>query len=123
MKFAINHCNINVFDLEKSIKFYREALGMVEVRRKEAQDGSFVLAFLSYDTTAFRLELTWLRDKKEPYNLGDNESHIAFVVDDYEAAYQLHKQMGCICYENTSMGLYFIEDPDGYWLEILPVKR
>ena len=123
MKFTINHCNINVFDLAKSIAFYKEALGLVEVRRKEAQDGSFILAFLSDETTTFRLELTWLRDKSEPYNLGDNESHIAFVVDDYEAAYQLHKQMGCICYENTSMGLYFIEDPDGYWLEVLPTRR
>ncbi|KAF0196827.1 MAG: lactoylglutathione lyase-like lyase [Bacillota bacterium] len=123
MKFTINHCNINVFDLERSIGFYKEALGLIEARRKEAQDGSFILAFLSDENTGFRLELTWLKDKQEAYNLGDNEFHIAFVVDDYEAAYQLHKKMGCICYENTSMGLYFIEDPDGYWLEILPTRR
>lgn len=123
MKFTINHCNINVLDLDKSLAFYSEALGLVEVRRKEAQDGSFTLAFLNDETTTFRLELTWLRDRKEAYNLGDNESHIAFVVDEYDAAYELHKKMGCICYENTSMGLYFIEDPDGYWLEILPAKR
>lgn len=123
MKFAINHCNINVFDLNKSLAFYKEALGLVEVRRKEAQDGSFILSFLGDETTNFRIELTWLRDRKEPYNLGDNESHIAFVVDDYDAAYEHHKKMGCICYENTAMGLYFIEDPDGYWLEVLPAKR
>lgn len=123
MKFSINHCNINVFDLDKSISFYKEALGLVEVRRKEAQDGSFILAFLGDDNSAFRIELTWLRDRKEPYNLGDNESHIAFTVDDYEAAYEHHNQMGCICYENTTMGLYFIEDPDGYWLEVLPARR
>jgi len=123
MKFSIGHCNINVFDLEKSLAFYRAALGLVEVRRKEAADGSFRLVFLGDEVTDFRIELTWLRDRKEPYNLGDNESHIAFVVDDYEAAHAHHQEMGCICYENTAMGLYFIEDPDGYWLEILPKKR
>ncbi|MBT9177087.1 MAG: Lactoylglutathione lyase [Firmicutes bacterium] len=123
MKFSIAHCNINVFDLEKSLKFYKEALGLVEVRRKEASDGSFVLVFLGDETTHFRIELTWLRDRATPYNLGDNESHIAFVVDDYEAAHALHTRLGCICYENTAMGLYFIEDPDGYWLEVLPSKR
>ena len=123
MKFTINHVNINVLDLEKSIAFYREALGLVEVRRKEAEDGRFILVFLSDDIGAFRIELTWLRDWKEPYNLGDNEFHIAFVAEDYEAAYEHHKKMGCICYENTAMGLYFIEDPDGYWLEVLPKRK
>ena len=123
MKFVINHCNINVFDLDKSTAFYKEALGLVEVRRREAQDGSFILSFLGDEVTSFRIELTWLRDRQEPYNLGDNESHIAFVVDDYAAAYQHHKKMGCICYENPGMGIYFIEDPDGYWLEVIPSRR
>jgi lactoylglutathione lyase len=123
VKFTIAHCNINVLDLEKSLKFYKEALGLVEVRRKEAGDGSFILVFLGDETSDFRLELTWLRDRETPYNLGDNESHIAFVADDYAAAHALHARLGCICYENTAMGLYFIEDPDGYWLEILPSKR
>lgn len=65
------------------------------------------------------MELTWLRGRREPYNLGDNESHIAFFVEDKAAAHALHAQMGCICFENQEMGLYFISDPDGYWLEIL----
>ena len=67
-----------------------------------------------------QLELTWLADRKEPYNLGDNEFHLALRTDDYEAAHAKHEQMGCICYENTAMGIYFIVDPDGYWVEILP---
>ncbi len=123
MKFMIDHNNVNVFDLEKSLAFYREALGLVEVRRKVAEDGSFILAFLGDETTSHRIELTWLRDWKEPYNLGDNEFHIAFKVDDYAAAHELHQKMGCICYENEKMGIYFINDPDGYWLEIIPLKR
>ena len=123
MKFTLVHTNINVLDLEKSLEFYKKALGMEEVKRHKASDGSFELAFISDGTSTHQLELTWLRDKDTPYELGDNESHIAFKVDDYEAAYALHKEMGCICYENTSMGLYFIEDPDGYWLEVIPSKR
>ena len=57
-----------------------------------------------------------------PYNLGDNEFHLAFAVDDMEAALALHKEMNCVCFENKDMGIYFIEDPDGYWLEIVPAK-
>lgn len=123
MKFAFAHNNLNVLDLEKSLKFYKEALGLAEVRRKSAEDGSFTLVFLGDGVTAHRLELTWLRDRREKYNLGDNEIHLAFTVDDYEAAHELHKRLGCVCYENEKMGIYFIEDPDGYWLEILPGRR
>ncbi len=123
MKFTFYHNNLNVLELEKSLEFYKEALGLVEVRRKEAPDGSFVLVFLGDGLTGHQLELTWLRDRKEPYNLGDNEIHLAFKVDDYDKAHEYHKKMDCICYENNDMGIYFISDPDGYWLEILPEKR
>lgn len=68
------------------------------------------------------MELTWLKDRKEAYNLGENEFHLAFVTDEYEAFHAKHKAMGCICYENPAMGIYFISDPDGYWLEIVPVR-
>jgi lactoylglutathione lyase len=112
-----------VLDLEKSIAFYQEALGLSVVKDKTASDGSFRIVFLSDGVSDHKLELTWLRDKTEPYDLGDNESHLAFVVDDYEAAHKKHKEMGCICYENTKMGLYFINDPDDYWIEILPANR
>ena len=123
MTFTFNHTNINVADLDRSLKFYEEALGLTPVRTKEASDGSFKLVFLSDNVTNYRLEITWLRDHKGPYELGENETHICFHVDDYEAAHKKHEKMGCICYENTKMGLYFIEDPDGYWFEIVPDKR
>lgn len=122
MKFTFAHNNLNVLDLEKSLKFYKDALGLSVARRKEAPDGSFILVFLSDETTTHQLELTWLRDRTEPYELGDNEIHLAFIVDDFEAAHKLHSEMGCICYENKGMGIYFIEDPDGYWLEIIPKR-
>lgn len=121
MKFKFTHYNYNVMDLNKSIAFYEKALGLREAHRKEAQDGSFTLVYLTDGTTPFELELTWLRDwEKESYNLGDNEIHLAFTVDDMEAAHKKHEEMGCICYENKEMGIYFISDPDGYWLEIVP---
>lgn len=123
MHFTFAHNNINVFDLGKSVEFYKAALGLTEVRRREAPDGSFILVFLADGRTTHRLELTWLRDRKEPYNLGDNEIHLAFSVDDYAAALARHKEMGIVCFENPAMGIYFIEDPDGYWVEIVPEKR
>jgi lactoylglutathione lyase len=123
MKFTLAHSNINVCDLEKSLEFYKNALGMEEIRRHKAADGSFELVFISDGSASHQIELTWLRDKEGAYNLGDNESHIAFITDDIKEAHALHEKMGCICYENQGMGLYFIEDPDGYWLEIIPAKR
>lgn len=123
MNFKMVHNNINVKDLDKSLAFYKEALGLTEARKKEAADGSFVLVYLTDGSMPHLLELTWLRDWDRPYNLGDNEFHLAFVTDDYQAAHEKHKAMGCICYENPGMGIYFISDPDGYWLEIVPEKR
>jgi lactoylglutathione lyase len=123
MNFRFDHNSINVRDLDRSLSFYRDALGLVETRRIEPADKSFILVFLGDEKTGHKLELTWLRDRAEPYNLGDNEFHLAFVADDYTAAFAHHKKMGCICYENPSMGIYFIEDPDGYWLEIIPEKK
>lgn len=122
MKFTFNHNNINVLDLEKSINFYKEALGLVEVKRIEPQDGSFIIIYLGDGSSPHSLELTWLRDRTEAYNLGDNEFHLALTVDDFEAAHELHKKMGCICFENKDMGIYFINDPDNYWVEILPTR-
>lgn len=122
MNFSFAHFNFNVLDLEKSLKFYKEALGLEPVRRKDASDGSFTLVYLGDKETGFRLELTYLRDRKEPYNLGELEYHLALETDDMEAAHKLHEEMGVICYENPGMGIYFISDPDGYWIEIVPKK-
>ena len=110
MKFKFAHNNFNVTDLDRSLRFYEEALGLKEVRRKEAEDGSFIIVYLR----------DW---EKDHYDLGDNEFHLAFTVDDFEAAHAKHQEMGCICFENEKMGIYFITDPDEYWLEIVPVRK
>ena len=120
MSYVFNHFNFNVLDLERSLKFYDEALGLKVVREKKAADGSFILKFLGDGVSDFSLELTWLRDRTEPYDLGEQEFHLAFMTEDMAAAHEKHEKKGCICFENPSMGIYFIEDPDGYWIEIIP---
>ncbi len=118
-----DHFNINVTNLDKSIAFYEKALGFTVHHKKEAADGSFTLVYLSDTSSSFLLELTWLRDHTEAYELGENESHLCIrVAEDYDQVRQFHKEMGCVCFENTEMGLYFINDPDDYWIEILPMK-
>lgn len=121
MKFHFIHTNFNVLDLKKSMAFYEKALGLKEVRRKEGKN--FTIVYLGDGITDYELELTWMHDRTEPYDLGEQEFHLAFRVDDYDAAFALHKEMGCVCFENPGMGIYFIQDPDGYWIEILPTKK
>lgn len=120
MEYTFAHNNINVLDLEKSLKFYEAALGLKEVERITAEDGSFIIVYLSDGATEHLLELTWLRDRKEAYNLGDNEFHLALKIKDFENSLKHHHALNCVCYENTAMGIYFINDPDGYWIEIIP---
>ena len=120
MNFKMVHENYNVADLEVSLAFYEKALGLKEKRRINGE--GFVIVYVGNETTDFELELTWLKDHPEKYDLGECEFHLAFRTDDYEAAHKLHEEMGCICYENPNMGIYFIQDPDGYWLEVVPTR-
>lgn len=122
MSFTFAHNNLNVADLDRALSFYERALGLVETRRISAPDGSFELVYLGDGVTPHLLELTWLREHPQAYNLGENEFHLALVADDFEEAHRKHQEMGCICFENPSMGIYFIADPDGYWIEIIPKK-
>ena len=122
MKFEMYHSCITVLNLEKSLAFYKEALGLEVMRTIEPEDGSFKIAFLGNEGCGCQLELTWYADRTEPYNLGDNEIHIGFRTADIDAALAKHKEMGCVCFENPKMGIYFIEDPDGYWMEVVPVR-
>lgn len=117
MKARIVHENIHVLDLEKSLAFYEKALGMTESRRIKGEDWQIV--FIDNDESDFQIELTWNEGHTEPYDNGGRDTHMAFRVDDYDAFYKLHEEMGCICFVNEKMGLYFIEDPDGCWIEII----
>lgn len=121
---TFNHFNFNVLDLDRSLAFYKEALGLTPCREKNATDGSFRIVFLQDEANSpFQLELTELRDREQPYDLGEGEYHLAFRAEDFDAVHAKHEQMGVICFENPQMGIYFIEDPDGYWIEIVPVRK
>ena len=123
MRFKMIHENFNVADLDVSMAFYEKALGLKEIRRKTADDGSFIIVYIGNEEADFELELTWLAEHPQKYDLGEEEFHLAFSVDDFDAAHALHEEMGCIAFENHDMGIYFITDPDGYWLEIIPTRE
>ncbi|MDO4286909.1 MAG: VOC family protein [Eubacteriales bacterium] len=122
MKFTFAHNNINVKNMEESIAFYQEALGLTETRRIQPKSGEFTIVFMGDGETPHLLELTWLKEHPQAYNLGENEFHLALRADNFEAAHAKHKEMGCICFENPKMGIYFINDPDNYWIEIIPAE-
>lgn len=123
MTFTFAHNNFNVKNLEESLAFYEAALGLKETSRITPPDGSFIIVYLGDGKTPHALELTWLREHPQAYQLGENEFHLALRTDDFEQAHAKHEEMGCICFENAAMGIYFIVDPDGYWIEILPPEK
>lgn len=124
IKAYFDHFNINVTDLGRSMAFYKEALGLVPCGEIDGPEGAFKIVYLGDGTTDFRLELTWLRDHPQAYDLGECEFHLCLRArGDYAAARARHREMGCVCYENHEMGLYFISDPDGYWIEVLPAEE
>lgn len=89
---------------------------------RKRQTAALSSRFWGDGKTEFQLELTWLRDHPQKYDLGECEFHLALAVENMEKAHALHEKLGCICYENPAMGIYFISDPDGYWIEIIPTK-
>jgi lactoylglutathione lyase len=125
VKATFAHYNFNVRDLDVSVAFYKIALGFTVKREHSDKAGRFAMRYLADETTSFLLELTWLKAWDRPYNLGDNEMHLCVNVpqDKYAAIREFHRSMGVICYENQEMNLYFIADPDGYWIEVIPDRR
>lgn len=124
IKARFDHFNINVTDLPRSMAFYKKALGLLPCGEIDGPDGAFKIVYLAGAEPGFRLELTWLKEHPQAYDLGECEFHLCVrVPGDYEAVRAFHKDMGCVCFENHDMGLYFIKDPDGYWIEVLPVEE
>ena len=119
--FRFNHFNFNVRDLNKSLDFYKKALGLSPLRTVDNND--FTLVFLGDGSGTFSLELTYLKARTDAYDIGEAEFHLALTTDDMAAERKLHEEMGCVVFVNESMGIYFIEDPDGYWIEIIPEKK
>lgn len=126
----ILHTMLRVSDLERSIKFYTDILGMQLLRKKNYTEGRFTLAFLGYNNEkeSSVLELTHNWDVTE-YELGNAFGHIAIEVEDvYQACEQIKKLGGIITREagpmkNSTTVLAFIKDPDGYMIELLEAKH
>lgn len=126
----ILHTMIRVGDLEKSIEFYTEIFKMKLLRKKDYPDGKFTLAFVGYGDEAKNtvLELTYNWDTKN-YDLGNGFGHIAIEVEDvYQACEDIKAKGGKVVREAGPMKhgssiLAFIEDPDGYKIELLSPKR
>lgn len=118
---CIHYCS-HVYDKERTISFYEKALWMHVVRESGPEDGSWTNTFMANDAADFEIELTWNKVPDREYENAGPDVHIAFRVEDFEAAKKLHEAMGVIVLENKAMGLYFIADPEGNWIEILPEK-
>lgn len=123
------HTMLRVGDLDRSIQFYTEMLGMTLLRQKDYPDGKFTLAFLGYgdekENTVLELTYNW---DTSSYDLGDAFGHLAIEVDDvYQATEQIRQQGGKIIRDAGPMNagstiIAFVEDPDGYQIELLAAK-
>lgn len=120
------HTMLRVGDLDRSIGFYTEVLGMRLLRRQEYPDGQFTLAFVGYgdedNNTVLELTYNWDQDR---YDLGSGFGHVAIEVDDvYQAAEAIRERGGKIIREPGPMNagttlIAFVEDPDGYAIELI----
>ena len=118
------HTCVRVTVLDESIKFYKEALGLIETRRKDFPEHRFTLVYLSTEIGGYEIELTYNYDRENPYEIGDGYSHFAIGVEDLEGMREKQISLG---YEVTDLkGLpgekptfYFVTDPDGYKVEVI----
>jgi lactoylglutathione lyase len=121
---------LRVGDLDRSIKFYTEVLGMKLLRQKDYPDGKFTLAFIGYgdesDHTVIELTYNWDTDS---YDLGTGYGHIALEVNDvYQATAEIRSRGGKIIRDAGPMNagttiISFVEDPDGYPIELIGKKQ
>lgn len=124
MKTKLLHTCLRVMNLEESLKFYKDAIGLVESERKDFPENEFTLVYLTDEDKNYELELTYNYNTEKPYEIGDGYSHMAVSVKDLEGARKKHSEMG---YEVSKLsGLpgqdptyYFVTDPDGYRVEVI----
>lgn len=124
MSTKMLHTCIRVKNLEESLKFYQEALGLIETRRMDYPEYKFSLVYLSNEIGGYEIELTYNYDVEKPYELGNGFSHIAIGVENLEESRERHIALG---YKVTDLkGLpggevrfYFVTDPDGYQVEVI----
>jgi len=121
MFFKMEHTSVCSTDIARTLRFYEEALGLKEVRRKSTP--AMEIIFLGNDMSSHQIEVIYRNAKATPYEFGDNPMHLAFRTDNIEEARALHKRMGCFFQDVPEFGVYYIKDPDGCLLEIMPVRK
>ncbi|MDR0859172.1 MAG: VOC family protein [Oscillospiraceae bacterium] len=114
------HTSIHIRDIDKSVAFYSEALGLEKLFEMPMPGAK--LTFLGSPEGGAQLELTWLEEQGDkPYDIGEEEViHLGFTVSNFEETKAKHEKMGVIVFNPDYMPPYFIADPDGYWVEIIP---
>lgn len=127
MEYKMLHACIRVLDLEKSLEFYKNALGLKEAGRKDFPEHKFTLVFLQDSSKNYELELTYNYDQKVPYTMGRGFGHFAFGVSDLEKSREVHLEMGYKVSDfsglpGTVPSYYFVTDPDGFEIEIIRKK-
>jgi len=124
MSVKMLHTCIRVKNLEESLKFYRDGLGLIETRKKDFPEYKFTLVYLSNEIGGYEIELTYNYDVENPYEVGNGFSHTAIGVEKLEEFREKHIALG---YEVTELkglpgekpGYYFVTDPDGYKVEVI----
>lgn len=119
MSFKFCHSAISVSNLEKSIDFYERALGLSPVRTIKGANGDYKIVFLGNEKSAHTLELKWEKAPARPI-AADEGAHFGFCSGDAFESFKKHSEMGCTTTAQNERGFYFIEDPDGHKIEILP---
>ena len=121
MFFRLEHNCIYVTDMEKTLAFYEKAVNLKVLRRKSSE--TMEIAFIGNEESSQQVEVIREAGRTKPYDLGEKSFHFALRTDDIEAARVLHTEMGCFNHDVPEFGVYYIKDPDGYLIEIMPVRK
>lgn len=126
IQFGFDHAMLRVLDLERSLAFYRDTLGMKVVRHTDYESGRFSNVFLSFDeATQSSLELTWNWDQNEPYEKGGAFGHLALMVTDVHQAVRYLEERGVRIktapkqMNHGKRTIAFVFDPDEYLIELV----
>lgn len=119
---TMNHVCVHVLDLSRSLDFYQEALGLTVQRRLSMPERGWELVFLGDGVTDYQLELCQETGRTAPFALGDDTPHVALTAQDFDALKARHRELGLV-FDELPNGIYFIRDPDGHILEILPLRQ
>ena len=119
--FRLEHNCIYVTDMERTVNFYEKALNLKVLRQKKSD--AMEITFIGNEDSVQQVEVIHEAGRSKPYDHGENSVHFALRTDDIESAKAKHTEMGCFDHDVPEFGVYYIKDPDGYLIEIMPVRK